>query len=207
MFKSITIALGFLLLTSCASTYVTTLKKADLPRPFSSVMVVCIENETNVKEFNEDSFNEFIRGDFNSFENMTYRKQLERSLKRNIAKLGFPNVNTTSELFEDDEDYSYEAFMEKISKTSCQAILLINLNDYWTTTDYVTNHYENVSVTRESTEPNYRFYCNLFNIEGLGRYIWTGDIVAEGIFAGYDTLNNHMSRRLSAKLRKDKMIY
>ncbi|WP_066632151.1 hypothetical protein [Labilibacter marinus] len=209
MIKNLYFVISILLLTSCASTSVQTLKKETLDKPYSSVLVLCIESDENVKQFDKANYIKYIQGEFNSFEESKYRDQLEKTIKRNlVSDNGFPNVITSGAMFKMDELYSYEEFQDRIKNSGCQSILLVNLKDYWTETKYVTDNYESgTSYTRERNEPNFNFYSYLFDAQKGGNYLWTANIVAEGIYAGYDTLNNHMARRLSNKLKKDKMVY
>ncbi len=194
------------LLTSCASSSITSIVKSPTVRPYSSMMLVFTTGDT-FKGLTEDNYNNYVRGNFNDISYLKFRKQLEKSLVRNMSEGGFPRIIKSSEAFLPDEDYTYEQFQNKVSGSGCEVILVINLNSYWTSSKYVTSYYENSAVTDEREEPNSSYNVYLYDANDLEEYKWISEIVVNGIYAGYDTLNNYFSRRVANRLRKDNFIH
>ncbi len=196
-------------LCSCASTHFSSFTNEKPEEPFSTIFLVFIESDNNIKEINEETYNQFIKNSFVSFESKTYREHVEKTVKRNVTPYMFPKVTGASEVFDTEEEYSYEDFVTKVMESECQSVLLINIADHWrTSSTSVTHINKDFAFTHNNTEPNFKYYCNLFDAKGLGKCMWTSKIVVKGEdIAGYDTLNNHMARRLSKQLKKDKMIY
>jgi hypothetical protein len=202
----ILIAIVFVL-TGCASTSVTSIPKKKIDYPLSALMVVCIQSKEKVGGFNEGNYNKYIKNSFCSVNNLKMREQLEESMKRYLCPKGdYPRIVTSYELFKPNEEYTYDEFMNEFNKTGCQGILLINTTDYWLTTDYVTSHYDQVSVTRTSNKPNSANFTYLYDLTQSQDYIWIGKFDVEGIYAGYETVNNHLARKIASKLRKEKYI-
>jgi hypothetical protein len=194
------------LLTSCASSSITSVVKSQGERPYSSIFVV-FTTGNNFKGLTEDNYNTHVRHNFNDISYLKFRKQLEKSLERNMSNGYFPRIIKSSEVFLPDEEYTYEQFQDKVKRSGCEAILLVNLDDYWTTSDYVTTYYENTAVTKEREEPNSSYNVYLYDVNDLEEYKWISEIVVEGVYAGYDTLNNYFSRRVANRLRKDNFIH
>ncbi|MBS2211582.1 hypothetical protein KEM09_09225 [Carboxylicivirga mesophila] len=194
------------LLTSCASSSITSIVKSPAQRPYSSMMLV-FTTGNNFKGFTEGNYNNNVRSNFNDISYLKFRKQLEKSLERNISPGGFPRIIKSTEAFLPDEDYTYEQFKNQLKRSGCEAILVVNLGDYWTSSKYVTTYYENSSVTNEREEPNSSYNVYLYDVNDLDNYKWISEIVVNGIYAGYDTLNNYLSRRVAKRLRKDHFIH
>ncbi len=196
-----------LFLHSCASINITSVPKSHPERPFSRIAIVCIETSNDMKLLDASYFDANVRGNFNDVDNLKFRAQLERTVARNLGTNGYPQIIKSSEIFKVDEDYSFEQFYSEIEKTGAEAVLFINLRDYWMSTKYVTSHYENMSVTRDESEPNSSYYAYLYPVNDFQKYIWVGKINVSGIWAGYDTLNNYLARGIARMLSKEKYIY
>ncbi|WP_439181591.1 hypothetical protein [Carboxylicivirga taeanensis] len=194
------------LLTSCASSSIISVVKSPAEHPYSSMMVVFVTGDS-FKGFTEENYNNNVRGNFNNISYLKFREQLEKSLERNIGAGGFPRIVKSSEAFLPDEDYTYSQFLNKVKSSGSEAILVINLDGYWTSSKYVTTYYENSAVTDEREEPNSSYNVYLYDVNELAEYQWISEIVVNGIYAGYDTLNNYFSRRVAKRLRKDNFIH
>ena len=82
------------------------------------------------------------------------------------------------------------------------AVLVVNLTGYWqssNTSFYNGRPYQNI-------EPNAAYNCYLIDVETL-KPCWMARTVVNGIWAGFDTLNNRMSQRVTNKLRQERFIY
>jgi len=195
-------------LSSCATTNISQINKHPPEIKHSRIMTLCIISSDNLTAFDEDFYDRNVRYSFNNFEDLKYRVQLEKTIRRNIEnENGFPNVIKSSEVFQATEDYTYEEFMQKFNESGCQALLLVNLKDRWNTTKYVTTYYENSSITREDSEPNHLYYCYLIDQKDLSRTNWVAIVEVQGVFAGFDTLNNHLARKISRNLHKNNYIW
>lgn len=205
--KIVYLSIIALLLNACASMDITSVPKNPSQHPFSKIMVVCVETSDDLKQLNSEIFDSHIRGQFNDIENLKFRNQLERTLQRNLGRYGLPKVIKSSEIFNVDQDYTYEQFCDEIGKTGAEAVLLINTRNYWFSSRYVTTHYNHSSVTNEETEPNSTYYAYLYPASDLENYLWIGRINVSGIWAGYDTLNNYLARGVTRMMRKENYIF
>jgi len=207
LYQAISIIGALIILTSCATSSITSVSKLQTERPFSGIMVVCIQTEDEFRAFNAESYSTYVYRQFNSFDDMKVREHLEKSLAYYMAPEGFPRVLKASDAFNVDEDYSYEQFLAKVKRSGVEALLVVNMSNYWYTSSYVSTHYEHSTVTRETSEPNSTYYAYLYDVKNLDEYVWIGKVNVHGIYAGYDTLNNYFARKISGQLRHEKYIY
>ncbi|MDD4385724.1 MAG: hypothetical protein PHD06_11175 [Bacteroidales bacterium] len=207
--KRLLIILIVIGLSSCATTSIVDVKRSKPDIPYTHIMVLTVTLSEELVTFDEAFYNQNIRRKFNNLDDLKFREHLEKSLKRNLkVEDDFPIIVSSSEVFTPIEDYSFDQFLAKYKELGCQALLLVNRSNYWTSERYVTNYYGDVASTSVEEEPNFTYLCYLLDEEHLGRNVWVGKITAYGsTLAGYDTLNNHMARRLSRVLRRNKYLW
>ncbi|RAU83911.1 hypothetical protein [Pontibacter arcticus] len=195
-----------LLFSGCATTSTSTAKVRKTDKYYNGLMTLVVNTQIDFKGLDSLTYEEHIRGKFNNLENLTYRKQLEKTLARNFDRPGAQTrLVKSSDVFDLNTDLSYSQFLEKVRRTGVDGILFVKQSNYWYTTDYTTIHQTNVSNTFADSEPNAAFHTYLVDTNTL-QPVWYADSQVYGISAGYDTLNNHLARSLFSKLRKDKYI-
>ncbi|AKD02573.1 hypothetical protein POKO110462_08640 [Pontibacter korlensis] len=201
-----TLLLCVLILSGCASTSTSTAKVTKPEKYYVGFMPLVVYTNSEFSQLDSATYEEHIRGKFNNLERSMYRNQLEKTLVRNFNR---ENAQTrlvkSSDLFEINTDIGYREFLQKVQATGVDGILLINQSGYWHTTDYTTVHYDNVSSTTANPQPNAAYHAYLIDVHTL-KPVWYANSVVTGVYAGFDTLNNHLARALFRKLRKDKYI-
>ncbi|RCW29184.1 hypothetical protein [Marinilabilia salmonicolor] len=195
------------LLSGCALSNITSVSKNKTTKPFSSFFILCVESPDEIKALNKENYENFIANNFNKIDGLNVRSQLEKTISRNLSIGNFPRIVKSLDVFQVDEQYTYEEFMEKIGATGTEAILFVNLRNYWQSKEYVTSYYKRSSVTREELEPNATYYAYLYDLRNIDEYLWLSKVNVYGINAGYDTLNNYFARRISKDLKKNKYSY
>mgnify|MGYP006284692941 CR=1 FL=1 len=204
MIRLPTLLLPVLLLAGCATTSMTPVVKDKPASAYRNVLTLILEDsETEFRNFDAATYNRFVKDHFNRLANIEYRRQLERALQRNLSVKN-TRVLTSSELFEVNEEVSYKAFSAVMEEQGVEAILLIDLHDYWHSES---NYYDADSgIVWEDVEPNAAYLCYLIDLAS-GRPQWLAKSTVRGIWAGYDTLNNHLARRLTRELREKGYVY
>ena len=206
--KSILLLLlpGLLLFSGCATTSTSTAKVAKPEKHYIGLLSLVVNTQADISKLDSMTYEQHIRGKFNNLENSTYRKQLEKTLLRNFDR---PNTQTrlvkSSDVFELNADISYSQFLEQVKKTGVDGILFVKQSNYWHSTDYTTVYNDNIATTTENTQPNAAYHTYLIDTNTL-KPVWYADSKVLGVYAGFDTLNNHLARSLFNKLRKDKYI-
>ncbi|TPE45276.1 hypothetical protein [Pontibacter mangrovi] len=167
-----------------------------------------VNTTAEISQLDSLTYEQHIRGKFNNLENHRHRRQMERTLARNIAPPATQaRLVKSSDVFEINTDVSYSEFLQKIRATGVDGILLVKQSAYWLTTNsYTSVHDEYVSTTTADTEPNATYHTYLIDLGSL-EPVWYANSTVSGIFAGFDTLNNHLARSIFRKLRKDKYIF
>ncbi|OKL41089.1 hypothetical protein [Pontibacter flavimaris] len=201
------LALCLLLLSGCATTYTTTAKVEKPQKHYIGMLSLVVNTTAEISQLDSLTYEQHIRGKFNNLENHRHRRQLEKTLARNIEQ---PSAQTrlvkSSDVFAMNTDISYSEFLQQVRATGVDGILLVKQSAYWhTTNSYTTVHYEYTSATTADTEPNAAYHTYLIDLDSL-QPVWYANSTVSGISAGFDTLNNHLARSIFRKLRKDKFI-
>lgn len=187
-------------LFSCASSSIRVQNFGDAKGQLNKILTCIIDKPLTVHTFDSAFFDVSIKDYFNDLGNLQVRNQLEKTLKRNLETA--PNeIVRSSELFVVNEKITYSDFKQRIKNKGIKAILLINEESSWDTPNYIVSG----NSVRYDGQPNTAFHCYLIDAES-GQIIWLSRCVVKGVFAGYDTLNNTLARRLSNKLRESGYI-
>lgn len=187
--------------TGCATSNMQTFVQSKLNTPFYKLMIVQTEVDQEFQQLDSLSFESHIKGSLTSLSSARFREQMERSFKR---KLTGPRtvVETASDHFPINSNVTYNQFKQKIKELDIDAVLVINVTGYWQSayTSFSNGYpYQNV-------EPNAAYNCYLLDVETF-KPAWMSRIVVNGIWAGFDTLNNRMAQRVANKLTQGKFIY
>lgn len=201
--KTIFGALGLsFLLTGCAVSSISTVSNEKAVNPYNQVLTLYTDAEFNFYELDSITYEQHFRRKINNLSDYDYRKQLEKTLYRNLNS-NQTRIVKSSEIFKVNEDLSYGEFKDKIQRAEVDAILIINMKNYWYTTSMKTDIFGQQSL---SEDPNAAFLSYLYDIQA-NKTVWMAKSVVSGmIYAGYETLNNTMARRVARKLSKGKYI-
>ncbi|RIJ37359.1 hypothetical protein [Pontibacter oryzae] len=204
---SICLMLSILLFSGCAVSSTNTANLNKSQKYYVGIVTLVVNIDQDFSKLDSVTYNKYVRGKFNNLENLKYRKQLEKSLERNLSQQGTQTrVIKSEDLFELNTDVSYSDFLDQIEYTGADGILLVNQRSYWTTVNSAqTVNFEYTSATTIDTEPNADFHSYLIDTKSL-QPVWYANTLVQGVSAGYDTLNNYLARALYRKLRKDKCI-
>lgn len=183
-------------LFSCATSSISTKNLNNSKRNYSKIITCIVDQPLTIHVFDSAFYNSSVKEHFNNLGNLQVRKQMERTLKRNLES-ALNEIVPSSDLFMVNEVTIYNEFKERVEKAGVKAILLINEESSWDTPGY-TKVGQSIQY---SGEPNTAFHCYLIDAE-TGEIVWLGRCVVRGIYAGYDTLNNTLARKLAKKLRE-----
>lgn len=198
--RRFSISLLLPVLFSCASSSINVQNLDNSKRHYNKILTCIIDRPLTMHVFDSAFYNSSVKEYFNDLGNLQIREQMERTLKRNLESAA-NEIVPSSNLFMVNEITSYEDFRQRIANAGVKAILLINEESSWDTPGYTKVGH---SIQYDG-EPNAAFHCYLIDAES-GQLIWIGRCVVRGIWAGYDTLNNTLSRRVANKLRESGYI-
>lgn len=204
---SICLLLSITFLSGCAVSSTSTANLNKSKKYYVGIMTLVVSIDEDFSKLDSVTYDKYVRGKFNNLENLKYRKQLEKSLQRNLMQEGTQTrIVKSEETFELNTDVSYSDFLKQVKYTGVDGILLVNQRSYWTTINSAqTVNFEYTSATTIDTEPNADFHSYLIDAESL-QPVWYANTLVQGVSAGYDTLNNYLARSLYRKMRKDKCI-
>lgn len=177
--------------------------KQPAQQPYSRVLVIFTEDQFHFDGLDSAFYNQHLRNKFNTVEAVRFRSQLERSLVRNMESKG-TIVLKASEMFAVNDDVTYETFREQVEKANVQAVLVVNLRKYWKSMNTYYNSATN--QVNANVEPNASYNCYLLDWKH-NQVMWLSNTIINGIYAGYDTLNNMLARKTAMKLSRGKFIY
>jgi hypothetical protein len=198
--KIIFTCLATTVLYSCATSSLHSDAKKEPAQPYRNVLTLYVEEPLTLHQFDSAFFTDNVRNKFNNLGTLPLRRQLEKTLKRNLSNTS-TRVISSSELFGVNDEVNYSIFKQKIESANVDAILLINEDQYWETVSY--NRVGNTLETE--SQPNSAFHC-YFADAATGEVLWLARCTVRGIFAGYDTLNNMLARRVSRILKNEGYI-
>jgi hypothetical protein len=182
-------------LFSCATSSISTKNLYNSKRSYGKILTCIVDQPLTLHVFDSAFYDASVKAHFNNLGNLQVRNQMERTLKRNLESVSNEIVKS-SDLFVVNEMTNYKEFKDRIEKAGVKAILLINEEYSWDTPGYT-----KVGQSIEySGEPNTAFHCYLIDAE-TGELIWLARCVVRGVYAGYDTLNNTLARRIATKLK------
>lgn len=189
------------LFSSCATSSLHSEAKKGRTQPFRTVLTLYVDDPLIMQQFDSAFFTNKVSNYFNDLSTLPIRRQLERTMKRNLSNTS-TRVISSSELFSVNDEVSYSTFKQKIENANVDAILLINEEHYWETVSYnrVGNRVE------KDAQPNSAFHCYLADAAS-GEVLWLARCTVRGIFAGYDTLNNILARRVSRTLKGEGYVF
>lgn len=180
---------------SCATSHFHAETKVNLSQPVRSVFTLYIEEPLDLHVFDSSFFAETVNGRFNDLRTLPVRAQMEKTLKRNLSHPS-TRVVASSELFGVNENFRYGEFRRRLDSAGVDAILLVNEEAYWETQSY-----SRVGYRRHvDTQPNSAFHCYLIDAS-TGKILWLGRCSVQGVFAGYENLNNLLARKVTRMLK------
>lgn len=184
MQKLLVISIMISILGSCAVSSTKSYVTKIVDRPYSRILTLYVESEFYLKTFDSAFYEGHVRRKFNSLSGVRFVNQLEKTLTRNLSSKGTIIIKST-ELFQVNDDVSYADFNNALEKAGIQAVLLVNLTNYWHSTS-VSNDVT-TGTTTYSEEPNATFNCYLFDWHSK-EMMWLSNHGVFGVYASFDTL-------------------
>ena len=200
--KTFQLIIACLYLTGCASSKFTTAINNKTPYPYGKVMVLTVESNNDFYQLDSSSYYSIIQRSFNKIDNFDFRKQLERTLDKN---LGSDNtvIIKSSDMFKPNSEISYNDFKQTLQNSGAEAVLILNLKNYWNTSSYSINN----NVVSQNQKPNALFIGYLVDLKD-NKPVWAAKMVINAAtIAGYDTLNSELAKKLGSNLSKENYIY
>ncbi|GET26113.1 hypothetical protein [Prolixibacter sp. NT017] len=187
-----------LLLNSCAVSSITTVEKDKIQRPYSRIVVLYTGDHEEFHQLDSTTYQNFLAGKYNALKDIDFTRQINKAFQRKLQSRGTTVIKSTN-IFGVNEKVSYQQFLEAIQKTGAQAILIINLKNYWHTVNTTYSSNDSGTSVTNNTEPNASFLSYLVDLKSM-KPVWMSKSTVLGVYAGYDTLNNHLARRVYSKL-------
>ena len=186
----------------CASSYITQVVKLKPEQPYVNLMILYVENSSEINRLDETTFNAAIRHKFNNLNSLPVRRQLEKSFIRAVG-ISATQMNSASDFFEVGADYTFEAFMSKVKESGVEAVVVFNQNSYWRNVNsYTTTNQKGNNITTTESSPNAGFLCYLLDVK-TGASVWISKTTVNGTpIDGYDSMNNSLTRKVSWALIK-----
>ena len=200
--RNVLIIYVLILSNACASSYVS-YQSIEKPKDYyQKIFVVTLFNDILLKEFNEETYNSYIRDYLNNIDAMDRRNVMEHSLKNTIANSRTILTNSKDQ-FKVNVDVDYNDFMMTLNDFESEAILVINEKAYY----YNVSERINCNGDIRTTEsPNAEFHAYLIDAKSL-QPVWVGKIHSTGSQYDYTgSMYNSMCRKLNKKLIKEKFL-
>lgn len=196
----LTVAIFLFIITSCASTKITSVVDPEFKKAqFSDVLVISTFSDLMYKEKIEDNFKKFGNS-------------------KNIS------ISTGSEILPPTRNYSNYEISNILEYNNIDCILVIALQDYWTSQTYVpksTTTYGSASIIGNTivysqkkknygggfiSKPRVTFESRLFDAK-TGNVIWRSTSLTKGnALADFSDLSSSLSRTTINKLLTDRII-
>lgn len=200
--KNILIICISVLLSSCASSYVSFQNIEKPKNAYKKIFVVSVFNDIQLNEINKMNYENYFRGNINNIDFMNSRRRMENALTNHVSN---PRTLVTSshDKFKVNEDVSYSEFLSSVHESGSEAILVINETAYY----YEVSERINCNGDIRRTEnPKAIFHIYLFDAINL-QTVWIGKIHSSGTeLDGSKSLYNSMSRKLNNKLVQENFL-
>ena len=187
-----------ILLSACATSRMDSLQLSQVDRPYNRVLVLYYNEDAEIKNLDETTYTEIIQPSMNSLRERRYVDQLNRVMQRNLSSKGTVIVKS-NEVFQVEEEVSYQDFQETILDSNLDAVLIVNNYHYWTTVNVI----EGYSFDNQ----NAAFDTYLYDLE-RDKFVWRSNVVVNGgELAGYEIINGKLASRIARDLRKYQYIH
>lgn len=202
MKKTSILILLYLLVSSCASSYVSDQSISEPDKAYHHILVVSLFNNINLKKFDKETYYNSIKDHFYNLDRIDNHPLIQKSIK-DIMSSNRTKVIPSYKLFKVNQEVSYNEFLETIDKKDIDAILVINQQNYFY--DKSERVLEDGEI-RVTESPNAVFNTYLVDREEL-KPVWVSRIHSSG--TSWDThgsMYNSMGRKLNKKLIKSGFI-
>lgn len=195
--------IAVILFTSCGtSKTISNSKNVPGGARYNKLFTVSINTKKPIYELNETVYNTLIKDSFSDLRRVKFRQQLEKSLDRNFSSPRRSLVKS-SEVFKLNTANSYADFINKIDSSGIQALLIVNLTDYWQSKNYTIDGDQASSSAIQNSSAG--FNCYLVDMQSK-KLVWSARSVVNAPETRIEVLNNTLARQLVAKLTKDGFI-
>lgn len=168
---------------------------------YHKIAVVYTNDAAELRSWDADYFSRALKNKFNNLSDRRVRTHLEKALNRHLSS-DITETVSISPLFEYSKDLDFEKLENTIDSLGADAILVVTENNYWETPTYT----QTENTARYEGEPNAQFTAYLIDTK-TGEIKWVGESVINGVFAGFDTLNKKLARKIYKKLSDEGYIY
>ncbi|MCY1636535.1 hypothetical protein [Marinifilum sp. D737] len=191
-----------LVMSSCASSYLSSERITNSQNYYNRIFVVSIFDPINFREFNEESYNNQIMEQMNDFSAIAVRKLMKRKVINNFNNNRI-QVKFSQDVFTVNKNIDYNQFNKTISKLESNAILIIQQSNFFYT-QYIESDCNGRIETKE--RPRGVFFTYLIDAK-THETIWAGRFDSSGTsYDGKYSLYNNMCRKLHKQLIKEKLI-
>jgi hypothetical protein len=183
------------ILVSCASSSIHTGKTYPPAIPYHRIVTFFVGRQLNLNDFDSLFYEEYLLGQFNNLDDLPVRRQMQRTLKRNLGS-AYTEIIASSDLFDLNDKVPFDSFRTVLDRIDPDAVFIVNMENYRETPAYT----KVGSTYQYSGEPSAAYNSYLVDFH-TGKIAWMSHAVVRGIWAGYDVLNNTVARRISTNLR------
>jgi len=192
----IAIILLAIIVSSCASSYISDQNITEPEKAFHHILVLSLFNETDLKQFDEETYNASVKDHFYNLDRIDHHPLLQKCVKKQLSS-NRTVIVPCYKLFKVNQEVSYNEFLETIDKKDIDAILLINQKNYYYEKSERILEDGEIRVTES---PNAIFNSYLIDRKDL-KPVWLGRINSNGTSwdSSFD-LYNSMGRQLRKRL-------
>ena len=191
-----------LLMSSCASSYVSDQSISKPEKAYHHILVLSLFNEINLKKFDEETYYSSIKDYFYDLNRIDNHPIIQKSIKEMLSS-NRTKVIPSYKLFKVNQEVSYEEFLETIDKKDIDAILVINQQNYFFKKSERVLEDGEIRVTES---PNAVFNTYLVDRKDM-EPVWVSRIYSSGTsWDSHSNMYNSMGRKLNKKLIKSGYI-
>lgn len=200
MKQLLTICAAFLL-SSCASSYLSSEKITTPKKPYQKIFVVSIFDNIDFRQLNESNYNKAIKNNFNDMSSLSVRNLMKEKVRNNFNNNRIL-LSFASEQFKINQEVEYNEFASLIEKNS-DAVLLINQSTFYYNESIETDSSGNVTTnqTPVGTFLTYLIDAKTKELMWVGRFDSSGSVLDDKY-----SLYNNMCRKLHKQLIQEKLI-
>lgn len=190
-----------IILSSCASSYLSSEKLGNPSKVYQKIFVVNIFDNVNFRQFDETNYKNSIQNRFNEMNSISVRKLMKEKIRNNF-KNNRIQLTFASDKFKINQEVNYQDFVNKVEEVS-DAILLINQSVFYYEKEIKSDSNGNIKT---STTPEGTFLTYLIDSK-TQELIWVGRFDSSGtVLDDKYSLYNNMCRKLHKQLIKEKLI-
>ena len=190
-----------IILSSCASSYLSSEKLADPEKVYRKIFVVNVFDNVEFRQFDETNYKKAIQDRFNEMSSLSVRKLMKEKIRNNFDNNRI-RLTFASDEFKINQEVNYQDFMSKVEEGS-DAILLVNQSIFYYEKEIESDSDGNITT---NTTPVGTFLTYLIDAK-TKELIWVGRFDSSGtVLDDKYSLYNNMCRKLHKSLIKERLI-